>query len=367
MNNDFAPTTAADLPSPDNDNTNTDPAELRRRQEDAQAPAQKRANAQTKKKYEFITGLVNQLDVLIYIELYVLYYMDCSFFRLLLRLIIQKAHLTPSPTLLSQPTIHRSWAGVILMPNLLCLLLHIFTARPEAGEVMRGYLHGGIITDLIGQKGPTSKLHLVFLDLLVFALQTFLMVVHIERDRLAGVISAALKPNVATDEPRAAVVSSQDHDSEERGVMRDAVIGITDDQDIEMQPLTPAAAGSSSRVEERRQQLQGEQERLLEARRVLLERTQRLLEERQRLLEQRDGLLASANPNEVQEEDSNALDIFYSGTAVVAEFHILDTLRSQWNNYGSTSFSAELTAAMASGQMNATGRRLQRRLQSLSA
>jgi hypothetical protein len=38
--------------------------------------AQKRAQVQTKKKLEFITQLTNNLDMIIYIELCILYYME---------------------------------------------------------------------------------------------------------------------------------------------------------------------------------------------------------------------------------------------------------------------------------------------------
>lgn len=40
------------------------------------SPAQKRAQAQTKKKYEFVNHLTLNLDILIYAELSILYYME---------------------------------------------------------------------------------------------------------------------------------------------------------------------------------------------------------------------------------------------------------------------------------------------------
>lgn len=39
-------------------------------------PAQKRAQVQTKKKHEFINYLMNNLDLVIYSELCILYYME---------------------------------------------------------------------------------------------------------------------------------------------------------------------------------------------------------------------------------------------------------------------------------------------------
>ena len=86
---------------------------------------------------------------------------------------------------------------------------------------MRGYLHGGVIIDLIGQKGPTSKFHLVLLDLLVLGLQCFMLAVHVERERLSAVNDALTStvPTAAMDVPREAVVSAQNLDAEERGEM----------------------------------------------------------------------------------------------------------------------------------------------------
>jgi hypothetical protein len=46
------------------------------RRQDEQTPAQKRLQAQTKKKHEFVTSLMNNLDILIYVELSILYYME---------------------------------------------------------------------------------------------------------------------------------------------------------------------------------------------------------------------------------------------------------------------------------------------------
>jgi hypothetical protein len=42
----------------------------------AASPAQKKVVAQTKKRYEFVNGLMTNLDVLVYVELCVVYYME---------------------------------------------------------------------------------------------------------------------------------------------------------------------------------------------------------------------------------------------------------------------------------------------------
>ncbi len=72
--------TSADLPRTGETST-SGPAETEaeasppRRNE--QSPAVKRAQAQTKKKFEFVGGLLNSLDMIIYLELCIVYYMEC--------------------------------------------------------------------------------------------------------------------------------------------------------------------------------------------------------------------------------------------------------------------------------------------------
>ena len=59
-----------------NTSATSEPVESTERRQDEQTPAQKRLQAQTKKKHEFVTGLMINLDILIYVELSILYYME---------------------------------------------------------------------------------------------------------------------------------------------------------------------------------------------------------------------------------------------------------------------------------------------------
>jgi len=272
--------------------------------------------------------------------------MDCSLFRLLLRVLNQMLFLTPKPNFIPPAPQHRPYIGAIFGPNIICILLHIFTARSEAGEAMRGYLHGGVIIDLIGQKGPTSKIHLVLLDLLILGLQCFMLAVHVERERLTKAIAALSSGSTPpSDQPRAEVASVQDHDAEEQGIVRD---GVTDNDGIELQPLPPrtgeAATSANSGADTERN-------------------------------EERERLLAEPPPRtEEEDDDDTGLDIFWSGTAVLADFHIVQNLRRQWQDYGnatesalqtvgySAGFSAEFTALAANRRFNAAGARLQRQV-----
>jgi hypothetical protein len=247
--------------------------------------------------------------------------------------------LTPKPNFIPPMPQHRPYIGAIFGPNIICFLLHIFTARSEAGEAMRGYLHGGIIVDLIGYKGPTSKIHLVLLDVLVLGLQCFMLAVHIERERLSAALKAIASPSPPANEPRATVPSNQDHDAEERGIMRDAV---TNNGDIELQalPTTREDGPSTSAPTEHE--------------------------------EERARLLAEPPPPEEREED--ALDTFWSGTAIVADFHVLNNIRRQWHDYGNATGSALQTAGFAAGftavaanrRLNAANMQFQRGVDSLT-
>lgn len=249
--------------------------------------------------------------------------------------------LTPKPAFIPAAPQHRPYIGAIFGPNIICILLHIFTARSEAGEAMRGHLHGGVIIDLIGQKGPTSKIHLVLLDILVLVLQCLMLAVHVEKERLQAILSALVQGRTAnTAQPRAEVVTSQDHDAEERGVVRDDV---TNSDDIEFQALPSQRPTVATEPPD---------------------------EERN---EEHERLLAEPRPTQADDDD-DSLDMFWSGMAIVTDFHILHNLRRQWNDYGSATgsalqtvgFNAEFASVVTRRRLNAATARFQRGVESLS-
>lgn len=211
---------------------------------------------------------------------------------------------------------------------------------------MRGYLHGGVIVDLIGQKGPTSKVHLVLLDVLVLVLQCVMLAVHLEKENLSKVLvvlagSGAAAPTTASEtQPREDAVSTQDMDAEERGVMRH---GITDLDEIQMETRN----GTSSM----RNDDEGDEERN----------------------EEHEQLLAEPTMRDEEDENQNPLDVFYTESARLATFHVIPALRSQWQDYGNASgsalqtvgFSAEFARVAASRRLNAAHQRIQRQVDSL--
>ncbi|CZT48007.1 uncharacterized protein RSE6_08647 [Rhynchosporium secalis] len=312
------------------------------------SPVKKRARDQTRKKFGFINNLSLQLDVLIYVELCILYYMDCSLFRLLLRAINQMMFLSPKQKFVPAAPIHKPYIGAIFAPNFICILLHLFTERSSASESMRGYLHGGVIIDLIGQKGPTSKCHLVMLDLLILALQCFMLAVHVERERLSAVNDAlaSTSPTAATGIPREAVISAQSLDAEERGVLGESIA--TSEGDMELQLMPHAVSGDSPFRNEN-------------------EADEGRNEERERLL--------AEPPAPQDDDDDGSLDVMWSGMAIVADFHILHNLRRQWLDYGNATesaiqtigFSTAFAAHTASRRMNAASARFQRDVETLTS
>lgn len=87
--------------------------------------------------------------------------------------------------------------------------------------------------DFIGQQGPTSKLHLVLLDLLLLGLQLAMLPASLQRRKLrdsATSTEAAIETRTASS---ARATSRQDLDSEERGVRRSQ----EEEESIEMQDL----------------------------------------------------------------------------------------------------------------------------------
>jgi Fungal domain of unknown function (DUF1746) len=190
-------------------------------------------------------------------------------------------------------------------------MLHIFTSLPAAAEESNGYLYGGIMVDFIGQKAPTSKLSLLLLDLTILVVQSLMLAAHSEREK----IRSALRPtrqrantgdteeggesSSSVAEPSLYPLGTQDHDAEERGVLRDIPDPTTDEADIELQPLNRnyGNSGGDSR------------------------------EERNSLL---NGMLSRPNAK------LHLPEVVSSGNAVLGDFHILHTLRTAATDYENT-------------------------------
>ncbi|KAI0176256.1 DUF1746-domain-containing protein [Hypoxylon sp. FL1284] len=264
----------------------------------------KAAKEGLKKKLQFMMHLSTSLDTVVYAELCALYYMDCSFFRLMIRWVAQALFISPrtDDSVLIVPNFHVS---AILGPNVLCILLHLLASLPEASEASRGYLHGGILFDFIGQKAPSSKLSLLLLDVMIFALQCFMLNVNMEKERIRKVVRPRRLLDRQEDAPGVAP-TGQDLDAEERGVLRDAPV-LDETYDIEMQSLGRNNLGNS-----------------------------------QESAEEGTGLLRrTTNPTSDLE---GLADTLRSGNAVLATFRVRQAVRTAWSNRAN---SPETAAAYA--------------------
>ena len=154
-----------------------------------------------------------------------------SLLRFMSRAIIQYIYFTPQPANFPMSPFRGPHLGLITLVNFGCLLVHIFATAPEAGEAVRGYIHGGLFVDFVGEKGPISKVKLVFFDTLIVVLQAVLLAVDVER---TGLKKAMNKSSANSSDQSISTSPVQDLDSEERGLHRDIGMNV---EDIELRPL----------------------------------------------------------------------------------------------------------------------------------
>ncbi|KAJ4313833.1 hypothetical protein N0V94_006748 [Neodidymelliopsis sp. IMI 364377] len=231
--------------------------------ERAKAVKERRLDAK-RKRIRMLGDLLRDVDLVVYMELLALYHLDCSFFWFALRALAHGSLLTPvsDPTMQRPPDEPRPFFPVVLGLFVVNFLLHVLYPAPSAGEDTRGYLHGGLMIDLIGQQGPTSKWKLGGLDLCILALQLIMVSAHVKRRDLkkqlaqisaseapSGSAAVAATSDAAGDNPVAGATTNesaargQDADDEERGVLHrtDTMSDIAADA-AEEDALLPSAA-----------------------------------------------------------------------------------------------------------------------------
>ena len=252
---------------------------------------------------------------------------SCSFFKFLIRALPHWFYFTPKPDVFPPPPLtHRPYIGTIFGSNLFCILLHILIDPPAAGEAARGYLHGGLLIDFVGQASPVSKFKLVGLDILTLVLQIVIMALTLEKQSLLGKTKPAVSGRdgvMAALDAMGDQVRGQDHDLEERGVLGSENPADTDE--IEMRDLRPSARGRTGGDEDR----------------------------------ERDDLLPTEEEDE-QGRDEHPLDSFYTGDHVIAKLQLWDTIRAQWRSRsaGMTPSDAATTASNIQTAQNFMGRRI---------
>ncbi|KAH8885167.1 DUF1746-domain-containing protein [Thozetella sp. PMI_491] len=265
----------------------------------AEATRKQRRKSGQAKKLQFMIHLLKNLDMLFFAEICVLYYMECSLPRLLLRVLPHYLFFTPkADTFLQTLGPQRPQVFAIFAPNILCMLAHLIWPPPRASEATRGYLHGGVIVDFIGQKAPTSKFSLLLLDLVVLGVQCFMLAVHQEAEKLwkivrprGGVAASVGADSSTTSATSATAPTAQDQDAEERGVLRDQSREADDTDEIEMRPLMGRGAAGSANSQRRSTQ--------------------------------------------ARTSGADLVEVVMSGNAVLADYHVANAIRTAGNDYQS--------------------------------
>ncbi|KAJ5623339.1 hypothetical protein N7490_011944 [Penicillium lividum] len=254
--------------------------------------------AQSTAKIAFIDRLLRDLDILIYCQLSALYYMDCSIILFAIRAIVELIFFTPKAAPFV-PTRNQPFVTAIIGSNLFCILFHAFFIRPEAGEATRGYLHGGMFIDFIGQK-PVPVFQLISFDIVIFLVDFLMLGLIIERVKTAALnpstnttTTTSTNADMSTGTDDAGQTAVQDHDAEERGVMRA--------EEADANNLNAEADISSSPPVEMDDDFNDE----------------------------RTTLLADPDDNNAI-RDSHPLDSYSSGMAVIMEMGFFTTIRDQW-------------------------------------
>lgn len=223
----------------------------------------KKRNPGLKKKLEFVTHLLRGLDSLVFAEMSALYYMEygthksfqrvprdgktdhrssrCSMFRFIIRAIGQLMYLSPkdeSFPFLMQAS--RSQVALIVFPNLWCMLVHLFAALPRGPDYHRGYQHGGLVIDFVGQKPPAYRIYYLLADVLLLGLQCLMLAIHVEREKLRLSLKTFRPLAVDTALEVATARTIDDLDAEEQNI-RSLGPSVADasgqDDGIELQPL----------------------------------------------------------------------------------------------------------------------------------
>ena len=178
---------------------------------------------------------------------------------------------------------------------------------------MRGYIHGWFFIDFVGELGPVSKIRLVLLDFLIMVLQFVILALVLEREELKKDMAGSLGGSAATTTLEETGLAAEDHDAEERGVHRTALGGLRGNEGFEMQPLRSSEGGSDNDQEE---------------------------------LEPDPSLPRSSR-------SEHPLDTFNSGQHVVANLHVIETIRSSYRLW--------LQGGIGTGTSVAQGPRVSRR------
>ncbi|ETN37201.1 uncharacterized protein HMPREF1541_08191 [Cyphellophora europaea CBS 101466] len=173
-------------------------------------------------------ALTNTLASCVFIQLACSYYYDNLSILLVLRTAAQVLFVDITASL-----------GPVLFINVICILTHVLHAAPAAtARSARGYIHGSLFVDLVGEPEKTSKWRLLSQDVLICALQLIMLAIAYERYLLTEGKKETTPPQTLDAE----------EEGRQEGVNEDT--GETEDG-IEMQTLLPhseeaTASGASA-------------------------------------------------------------------------------------------------------------------------
>lgn len=251
---------------------------------------------------------------------WLMYMYSCSIILLLLRAIIQLIFFTPKAAPFD-PTRNQPFIGAIFASNVFCMLFHTISSNnaEAAGEETRGYLHGGLFIDFIGQKAPVSVGRLLALDLLIVGVDLVMLGLVVERVKTVekargGRGSGSGRGGDEESSSSDGEETRQDHDSEERGVLRQNNSRAASADGIELDEFenthTPASTHNNTPNNDN---------------------------EHTTLLDNLDNEPTTINHTT---RTIHPLDSFASGETMLMDLGLLDIIRDQWRYTPSTSSSS---------------------------
>lgn len=213
-----------------------------------------------------------------------------------MRAAVELIFFTPKATPF-EPTRNQPFVSAIIISNLFCILCHAFVLHPEAGEATRGYLTGGLFIDFIGQK-PVPLLWLLSFDVLIFLVDLVMLALVIERVKvtmstIGTAPSGTANEDTSTDTNTAESGDRQDHDAEERGLIRG-------NEDVEASSASEPNSNPSP-----------------------------VADIDEDVNDERSNLLADPGDGGAA-RGAHPLDSFASGQAVIVDMGLWSTIRDQW-------------------------------------
>ena len=173
--------------------------------------------------------------------------------------------------------------------------------------MMRGYLHGGLFIDFVGEKAPVSVFKLLALDVIILFMDMIMLSLVIERIKMTGDNNVSTTPNTTAPNETGTSGQGQDHDMEERGVSAGPVSG-------NAAAPSPSVAADVTESDSNRPAPDGTQSA-------------------------EDDMDSTITDTESETEsdaesqgamNSHALDVFASGEAVIMDTGLVDVVRDQW-------------------------------------